>query len=228
MLAVRLGRPPAGSSFLRIFGRIANDMKSNLAMNREWPLAIGSVLLALLTVGAISYSVILVSSESDRWVRHSHEVLEEFQDLLSAMQIAESSYGGFAITGKESYFKSYAVSVASAKQDETRVRSLTADNSEQQLRIPILEGLVAQKIQFAEMIMGLRREKGFEAATDAIRKGPGEQIMFEIQGVIRGMQIEELRLLALREGEASRRLGRTKIALIVATILGLLIVGVAA
>ena len=38
----------------------------------------------LTRVGAVSYRTIVLSSESDRWVRHTHEVLETLQSLLSA------------------------------------------------------------------------------------------------------------------------------------------------
>ena len=69
-------------------------------------LAFGSAILALLVVGAISYRAMVVSSESDRWVRHTHEVLENLQDLLSAMQSVESNARGFVLTGNESYLDS--------------------------------------------------------------------------------------------------------------------------
>jgi hypothetical protein len=49
-----------------------------------------------------------------------------------------------------------------------------------------------------------------EAAADSIRSGPGQWIMDEFQGVVRGLQDEELRLLVLRNADAQRRLGQTK------------------
>ncbi len=58
-------------------------------------LAFGSAILVLLIVGAISYRAMVVSSESDRWVRHTHEVLESLQSLLSAMESLESNARGF-------------------------------------------------------------------------------------------------------------------------------------
>jgi PAS domain S-box-containing protein len=97
----------------------------------------------------------------------------------------------------------------------------------QQRQFPILDRLVSQKIKFGERIIGLRRTMGLEAAADAIRAGQGQRIVDDFQGVVRGMQDEELRLLVQRDADAKRRLGQTKTVLILGTALGLLIAAVA-
>ena len=78
-------------------------MKTKSLLSRKVQLAFGSAVLALLVVAAISYRGMSCPAESDRWVQHTHEVLEQLQDLPSAMQSVESSYRGFVLTGKESY-----------------------------------------------------------------------------------------------------------------------------
>src|ERR1700738_630720 len=121
-------------------------MKTKSLLNWKAQLAFGSAILALLAVGAISYRGIVASRESDRWVRHTHEVLESLQRLLLAMQGVESSYRGFVLTGKESYLQSYRARILDAQQGETTIRNLTADNPEQRRQLPALERLAAQKI----------------------------------------------------------------------------------
>src|SRR6185503_10679822 len=76
-------------------------------------------------------------------------------------------------------------------------------------------------IQFAEMVIGLRRAKGLEAAADAVRSGRGERIMGEFEAVVLQLREEELRLLAQRNTEADRRLGQTRAILILGSILAL-------
>ena len=196
-------------------------------LTRKVQLAFGSAILTLLVVGAVSYHSMVVSRESDRWVRHTHEVIENLQELLLAMEGMESSYRGFALTGKESYLESYHASLLSADQHEATVRHLTLDNPAQQHRLPILESLAAQKIQFAEMVINLRQAKGLEAAAQATAGGLGQLSMDEFRRIVRGLQDEELRLLVLRNGDVKRRLGQTKTALILGTVLGLLIAAAA-
>jgi CHASE3 domain sensor protein len=137
----------------------------------------------------------MVSGDSDRWVRHTHEVLGQLHDLLSAMQSVESSYRGFALTGKESYVESYHAGIGRAAQAETTIRNLTVDNAAQQRRLPALERLMAEKIQFGEAVIALRRTAGLDATADVILDGPGQRIMDEFKGLVRETQDEELRLL---------------------------------
>ena len=198
-------------------------MKTNPLFNRKLQLAFGSAILALIVVAAMSYRGMVVSTESDRWVRHTHEVLENLQSSLSAMLEVESSDREFVITGNDQFLKSYRDSILRLQQEETIVRNLTMDNPEQQRQISTLRGLADQKIQYADTVMGLRRTKGLEAAADYSRAGEGQQIMNEYQDVTRKMQDEELQLLVLRDADAKRRLGQTKAILIFGSVLGLLI-----
>jgi len=202
-------------------------MKTNSPLNRKVQFALGAAILALLVLGATSYRAMTTSAESDRLVRHTHEVLENLQNLLSATGSIESSYRGFALTGKESYLDSYRASILSEEQGEATVRRLTLDNPKQAILIPTLERLAAQKIQFGERVISLRRTTGMEAAADAVRSGTGERAMDEFQGVVRQMHDEELRLLVLRDADAKRHLRLTRTVLILGTALGLLIAAVA-
>jgi diguanylate cyclase (GGDEF)-like protein/PAS domain S-box-containing protein len=196
-------------------------------LNRRVQVAFGSAILALLVVGAISHRILVVSAESDRWVRHTHEVLENLEELRSAMTSIESSYRGFTLTGKESNLSSYRSDIASAEKSEATVGSLTVDNLIQQRRMPALENLTSQKIQFAETVIRLRRTEGMEAATNAIEDGQGQRIMDEFQGLVSDMQDEELRLMILRKADAAQRLAQAKTTLIFGAILGLLVAVVA-
>jgi PAS domain S-box-containing protein len=202
-------------------------MKKKPLLNRRVQLALGAAIMASLVVGAISYRSMVAATESDRWVRHTHEVLERLQNLLCEMRSIESSYSGFALAGKESDLQTYRADVLSAEQDESAVRFLTLDNPKQRIQIPNLERLVAEKIQFGKRVISLRETKGLEAAADALRGGTDQQAMGEFQGVVRQMQDEELRLLMLRDADAKLRLSQTKTVLILGTFLGLLIVSAA-
>src|SRR6202163_2673668 len=202
-------------------------MKTKSLLNWKVHLAFGSAILTLLVVGVISFRGMVLSSESNRLVRHTHEVLESLQDLLFEMENIESSDRGFVLTGNESYLDSYRAGRLNAEQDEATLRSLTIDTPRQLIQLPILKKVFIQKIQFWEMVISLRRSRGLEAAADAIQGGEGKRIMDLYRAVIGEMQDEELRLLVLRDAEAERRLGQTKIVLILGTVLGLMVAAAA-
>jgi PAS domain S-box-containing protein len=195
-------------------------MKTQALLSRKVQLAFGSAILALLVVGTISYRGMLVSAENSRWLRHSREVLENLQELLSAMDSLESSYRGFALTDKQAYLESYAASVASVRRAESSVRELTEDNAAQQARVPALERLILQKIQFGETVITLRKTKGLQAAADAVQNGSAQTIE-DFQVLVSQMQDEEQQLLVVRNSEAARRLFQTKVILLLGTGLGI-------
>jgi PAS domain S-box-containing protein len=202
-------------------------MTTSSLLSRRVQLMFGSAIVCLLALSAIAYHGMVVSGESDQWVRHTHTVLDQLHDLQSAMRGVESSYRGFVLTSNESYVAAYRASIATVTQDEDSIRDLTVDNPAQQSRLPALEKLIGQKIQFGETVIGLRRTTGLEAAATAVQTGPGQQIMDDFQQVLREMQDEELRLLVQRDADAERHVGQTQTVLILGTILGMLVAAAA-
>jgi PAS domain S-box-containing protein len=198
-------------------------MKSKLPLKRKIQLAFGAAIAMLLAVGMISYRGMAVADESDRSVRHTHEVIENLQDLAAAMQTIEADYRGFVITGDENSLQSYRPAIARSEQAQANIRDLTVDNSVQQLRIRSLMNLADRSVQYAETVVSLRRTKGIDAAADFEREGGGRQIIDQFQEVIRNMQDEELRLLAIRQADANRRSRQFRNVLIFETVLGLLL-----
>src|ERR1700681_3672473 len=202
-------------------------MKSSFVWHRKAQLGFGAAILTLLGSGVISYRALVVSNQSQRWVRHTDQVLEELQQLLSASQNIESSSRGFALTGDKSYIESFKRNTVREARAEGSIKELTADNPVQQRRIPVLKNLLAQKIRFSENVIDLRRAKGMEAAAAGVGHGLGQQIMDEIQDLVFQMQEEEQRLLKVRYAGATRQLEHTKIVLALGSLVGLLIALVA-
>ena len=198
-------------------------MKSKLPLKRKIQLTFGAAIATLLIVGTISYRCMAVSDESDRRVRHTHEVIENLQDLAAAMETVESSYRGFAITSDENSLQPYLPAIARSEQAQANIRDLTVDNSVQQFRIRNLMSLADRRIQYAETVISLRRTKGADAAADFLREGGGQQVMDQLQEGIRNMQDEELRLLVIREADAQSRSRQFKTVLTFGTVLGLLV-----
>jgi PAS domain S-box-containing protein len=202
--------------------RVRNEVKSASALHRSIRLAFGSVILILLVVGVSAYRAMVVSNESERWVSHTHEVLENLGDLQFSLASIESGYRGFVLTGQESFLKSYGAGVIDVNFAQANIRSLTADNPRQAPRLRTLETLANRQIHFAEMVIRLRRTEGLEVATDAIRNGEGQRVQDELKTVVSDTRGEELRLLVLRDAEAERRLGQAKSVVILGIVLALL------
>jgi diguanylate cyclase (GGDEF)-like protein/PAS domain S-box-containing protein len=202
-------------------------MTAKSLLNRNVRLAFGSAILALLVVGAFSYRSMVASRESDLWVRHTYEVIERVEELRASMQTLESSARGYLLTGDESFLESYHAGISRTREGEAILRNLTVDNAAQQERLTALELLTNQKIQLAEKVLNLRRTAGLEVASAAILTGSGKQIMDRFQGEIGEMLDEEQGLLVRRDADSMRRVGQTKLVLILGTVLGLTIAAAA-
>ena len=203
-------------------------MKTSSRSNRRAQLAFGSAIFALLLVSAVSYRGIVVSDASERWVRHSHQVLQTLQDLRFAIASLQSNCRGFVLTGEEPFLLAYQSSGLRMRQDQTALRELTADNPEQRRRLPLLESLGNQEIEYAEMVMDRRRKQGMESAISAMRNRPDQQIVGDFQTVIGQVQDEEMRLLILRNEDSQRHLRQIKMLLVLGTVLGLMMAAAAA
>ncbi|HLI66160.1 MAG TPA: PAS domain S-box protein, partial [Caulobacteraceae bacterium] len=191
-------------------------------------LAFSCAIVILIVVGALSYRSLVVSSETDRWVGHTHEVLANLDELNLGVADLEATSRGFVLTGFDADAAAVRASAAGAEAHEAAVRVLTRDNPRQQQRLPSLERLLAQNVQWAQSLVALRRTRGIDAAVAAARGGDGHRLGAAISAVTEQMRGEELRLLGLREGEARRISDQAKWVVALAALLGLLITVAAA
>jgi diguanylate cyclase (GGDEF)-like protein/PAS domain S-box-containing protein len=192
-------------------------------VNAKLQVAFGSAILILFVVGVYSYLSLIKSDESKRWVRHTHEVIYNLQELLSAMESVETSYRGYVITGNDKFLEPYQDGIARTRQEEAVIRNLTADNPIQQRELPTLEALADQILEYAGKVIVVRRTKGFEVAAESVRDQYGKREMDRYRQVIRAMQDEESRLLVTRDAVSARRDKQNKAVLIFGSGLGFLI-----
>jgi diguanylate cyclase (GGDEF)-like protein len=202
-------------------------MKTESLFKRKVQLAFGFAMLTLLLMGVLSYRWMVLSDESDQWVRHSQEVLTNIQNLRLAMESLRSSSREFALTGKESDLDSFHANVIGVKQDQDNIRKLTADNPIQQNRLAALADLAAENIENSEAIIGLRRAQGLTVAATASLTGKSHKGADDFEALADKLQSEEMGLRKLRFAATERDLSQTKIILFTGTMLGLLITGIA-
>ena len=185
-------------------------MKAGILSNRAVQFSFGTAIAILVIVGAFAYRSIFASSESDRWVQHTHEVLDDLQGLTSGMAEISSSIRRFVITGEDADLEPYHAARSNVDRLQPILLDMTLDNPEQQRRLAALGKLAAGRIERAELIIGLRKNRGIEAAMQSVREGPTVRVTTEYQAIVLELRGEEERLLALRNASVAANLEHTK------------------
>src|SRR5687767_13172874 len=180
---------------------------------------VGCALVALLIVGGISYRALLIARESDRSVQHTREALASLNDFLMTLERIDSAYRGFLLTGRDADLASLSAARVSAAQAVAQIRTLTADNPEQQRQLRRLESLVTQKFDALGIAIGVRQAGGMAAAADSIRSELGNRTG-QLQEVVGRLRAEELRVLVGREATATRHQAQATAVVILGSVLG--------
>src|SRR5690606_13569107 len=108
---------------------------SNRPIQTKLLLAFGAILLAfLLAVVAILFAM-ATQTESRRWTQHTHEVIDEVNSLVRALQDADLDVRNLAMSGGARQAGAYQQDVAAARQRLAATLALTTDNPVQQTRL---------------------------------------------------------------------------------------------
>lgn len=161
-------------------------------------------LAALAVIGWVSYRSTTGLIDTAGLVDHTHQVLENIEQLLSTLKDAETGQRGYLVTGEERYLEPYNTAVAQSAQVLKEIRSLTRDNPNQQRRLDALEPRVADKFAELKETIDLRKDpvKGFEAARQVVLTDKGKSLMDAIRKVVGEMEGEENSLLKQRSDDA--------------------------
>jgi len=155
-------------------------------------IAVGVLFVLLLaSMGFLAYRL----TDLDHWTIHTHEVIEELKDTLSALQDVETANRGFLIAKDRKFLKPYEEGAREAFRHIDNVARLTADNPVQQKQIPLLRTLAKQKIDFAKATID---EPDPSKSFALVASGRGMDIMNQFRAVLRQMTKEEFSLLEVR------------------------------
>jgi CHASE3 domain sensor protein len=166
--------------------------------------ALPAIIVALLIVGVISLRSMAISERSHQWIRHTHQVMSSLTDLLMSLERVESSARSFVVGVSDADVASYQASSRSAREHLGSVRGLTLDNPDQQRQLSALESLVAERLQEADAAIVAWRAAIAGGTSRDSRSSVVPGTTEAIHAVVRAMQAQEVRLLALRDADRDR------------------------
>ncbi|MCY1019468.1 response regulator [Pyxidicoccus sp. MSG2] len=160
--------------------------------------------LAVLLIAVLSYNSLKTNAETGALVRHTLEVAEQLEALLSTLKDAETGQRGYLLTGEDSYLGPYSDASRGLESHFTRLRELLDDNPSQLQRLGALKALVTDKLAELQRTIDLRQRGQAEAALAVVRTDQGIVLMDRIRALVEQMQGEERQLLESRSGDFQR------------------------
>ena len=130
--------------------------------------AVGLMMIA--TIGVSAYMSTQRLIEANRWVTHSHEVIEGLEHILLLLKDAESSQLGFVLTGEEGYLEPYRAATGQIQHDIDALGVLTRDNTVEQEGLQQVHKLSDAKLAELRETIQLRRTSGREAVLGSAHK----------------------------------------------------------
>jgi methyl-accepting chemotaxis protein len=159
--------------------------------------------------------------------KHTFEVLARLDESLSSLKDTETGERGFILTGEDKYLEPYQAAFGRIDSSMQAVRTLTADNSEQQRRLDVLAPFVKDRLSLAREMIDVRRTNSFEAAVALVKTGKGKGAMDEIRKVIGEMESNEQDLLKKRTETAETDAGNAKRIVVIGTLTALALAALA-
>jgi PAS domain S-box-containing protein len=158
-----------------------------------------ALLLALLIANAfVMKRQLRVQLERQTWVAHSRQVLFELQRIELLLTQAETGQRGFLYTGNPKYLAPFETAIADVDPQIDKLAQLTADNSNQQARIPELRRLSHAKLAELAQTISLFKSGKPEEARELVLSDQGLFIMNDLRRVIAQMNQEEDSLQVVR------------------------------
>ena len=169
----------------------------------EWkPFLVFLLVLIVLTGNAfVSFGNMNTVTSSGRWVTHTYQVLIELESVLSALKVGEAAQRSFLITGDTDDLTPYDNARAPVREHLDKLKSLTQDNSDQQVRLRLLESQVMGEM--TRLQRGIARRKAAGAVVDpAILASDGKAGMDDIGATIaQAAAVEQVLLSGRQEAE---------------------------
>ena len=179
----------------------------------------------LVVIGVVSYRSTTQFIENANLRQQSYKVLGQLADVFSLMKDAQRGERGYIITSEDRFLEPYHAALEPIRRELKEIRELTVDNPHQQRRLDLLEPLIEKQLAELQRVIGIRREKGLEAAVQEVRAGQGKKVMDDIRQVIQEMKDEENALLKQRSEATAASAQNTILTIIVGILCSFVILG---
>ena len=155
--------------------------------------------IVLVVVAVISFRNSEKVIDTNQWVNHTHEVINELEQVLVHSVDAETGARGFVITGTDNYLEPFNQAKIKLQENISKARELTKDNPTQQKNIDNLGKATGLLMAHLDNYVELRKTNDFEKARELVVTGQGKQLEDQVRRLIDNAEGIEQALLTERK-----------------------------
>jgi len=162
------------------------------------------ILAGNVIVGFFIYKSYKGLKDSEKWVKHTEQVISLSGKILSLGIDLETASRGFTITNDSSFLEPMYSAEKIIFSNIGNLRQLTIDNPGQQKRIDSLNFYIHKRLEFSLQSVDIRSKKGLAATIAFISTKNGKYYSFRIRQITIDIQNEENTLLNQRRQTSDR------------------------
>ena len=181
--------------------------------------------LMLVLIGVATYRSTVGFQEVLARRQHSRLVVIPLENILRVALDAETSARGYALTGSEAFLELYRSALGTANRQMDDLRTPLRAYPSQRTRLDRLRSLIDQWLAASQQLIEIRRAKGLAAAAQQVGTSDDNHVTGAIRELVAEIEGEERLLLSEAEGTATSRATATKVIVVLASGITLLILG---
>jgi diguanylate cyclase (GGDEF)-like protein/PAS domain S-box-containing protein len=185
----------------------------------------GAGFALLLGIGLAAILQTLQWEESARWVAHTNQVIERLEEVSLESKDAEEAARRFVSTFDRFDLARCREALSQAKERETELENLIADNSVQRRSVVAVRHLIHQQVDTT--LRGISASGNLEGVRQALASLDGSGLSSDLRAAILEMESEERRLLSERTAWQERTTGTSRILFMTASGFSLVLIFIA-
>jgi len=187
-------------------------------------------LVLLMLTGAVTIININAMVTSDKWVSHTHRVLNDAKNIIGSAVDMETGMRGYLLAGKEDFLTPYKNGEKNAYEEIKNLKDTVSDNPRQVKRLEEVEKTLKEWQQnVTEPAIQLRREIGdgktMGDVADLVGEARGKTYFDHFRKLMADFSGEEEKLLAQRQAENITRVKST-IAIVIGCAIAAIVLGI--
>ncbi len=157
-------------------------------------------------IGFLAYRNNVALTKSNQWVEHTQKVLNESEKIFSLTQSIANGERGFIITGDSEFLQPFLTARESIFIQIGKLKSLTADNQVQQIRIDSIALYAQKRVDVAERVLLAVKNGDKRTAETIVISKEGKKLSDTVRKYVTDLQNDENSLLAKRKATNESRI----------------------